>query len=483
MSDPHGFLKYSRQESKYRPAIERAQDFKEIYEVVPPETVTQQATRCMDCGVPFCQSNYGCPVENHIPEWNNLVARGMWREALEILHSTNNFPEFTGRLCPAPCESACVLGVNSSAVTIRSIEWQIIETGFASGWISPQPSRTRTHKKIAIVGSGPAGLAAAQQLARLGHEITVFEKAQYAGGLLRYGIPDFKFEKMQVERRIEQLRAEGVVFKFSHALGENIFLADLEKQFDAVALTIGAERPRDLSVEGRDLNGIHFAMDYLTQQNRLVSGELKDLSITAEKKHVVVIGGGDTGSDCVGTAHRQGALSVTQIEILPQPSVNRSGETPWPLWPLQLRTSHAHLEGGERKWSLVTQKFFGEDQKVKGLLLGPIEWQGQGYVRSAEPSFELKADLVILAMGFLGPKIETETGGLTHESQSRARTIWGDLPIQTDSRGCVVTNSAYQSHVPKIFAAGDVRRGASLIVWAIAEGRKMATSIDSFLRK
>ncbi len=468
MADPRGFLKYPREGPKRRPVELRVLDWKEFYEPMPEEKLQIQSARCMDCGVPFCQSSNGCPVVNLIPEWNDLVHRGRWKDALKALHTTNNFPEFTGRLCPAPCESACVLGINSDPVSIRVIEWNIIDKGFDEGWVQPVLPTSRTGKTVAIVGSGPAGLAAAQQLARAGHSVTVFEKADRIGGLLRYGIPDFKMEKWVLDRRLEQLKAEGVVFNTGVHVGKDISGEDLRRRFDAVCLAMGAEQARDLLVPGRELKGIHLAMDYLTQQNRRNAGDtLTEEPITAKGKRVVIIGGGDTGSDCLGTAHRQGCVEAHQFEILPEPPPTRAPSTPWPLWPMQLRTSHAHEEGCDRRWSVSTTKFTGRNGHVTTLHAQQVRFENGRFVPIPGTDFELAVDLVLLAMGFTGP---VKNG------------LLDSLGVKYDARGNVAVDENFMTSVDGVFAGGDVRRGASLIVWAIAEGRKMAAGVDKYLR-
>lgn len=474
MGDPKGFLKIRREVPKRRAVEERVRDWREIYQPLPEETLKAQGARCMDCGTPFCQSATGCPVHNLIPDWNDLVYRGRWKDALKVLHSTNNFPEFTGRLCPAPCESACVLGIIDDPVAIRNIEQAIVDRGFEEGWVTPVLPETRTGKKAAVVGSGPAGLAAAQQLARAGHDVTVFEKADRIGGLLRYGIPDFKMEKGVLDRRLAQLRAEGVAFKTGVEVGKDLPAVELRRQFDAVLLAGGAMAPRDLRAPGRDLRGIHLAMEYLAQQNRRNAGDRipPNAEITAKGKRVVVIGGGDTGSDCVGTAHRQGAIAVTQFEILPEPPPRRSPATPWPNWPNMMRTSHAHEEGCRREWSVSTQRFSGVDDQVTRLQAVRVEWvaDDQGRQRMVEvpgSEFEVEADLVLLAMGFVHPVKEG---------------LLADLGVRLDARGNVAVDERYMTSVEGVFAAGDMKRGASLIVWAISEGRKAAEGIDRYLK-
>jgi glutamate synthase (NADPH/NADH) small chain len=442
----------------------RIRDWFEIYQPFPEETLRSQGARCMDCGVPFCHT--GCPLNNIIPDWNDLVYRGRWREAIRQLHTTNNFPEFTGRLCPAPCESSCVLGINEPPVTIKQIEKSIVDRAFEEGFIKPEPAETRTGKLVAIAGSGPAGLAAAQQLARAGHDVTVFEKSDRIGGLLRYGIPSFKMEKHLIDRRLEQLRAEGVKFETKAHVGANVPVEDLVKGFDALLLAGGAEQPRDLKVPGRELQGIHFAMDFLPQQNRRCEGDSvpEAGAILATGKRVVIIGGGDTGADCLGTCHRQGALSVTQFELLPKPPDERSPSTPWPLWPMQLRVESSHEEGGVRDWNVSTVKFTGDEHgRVRQLHAVRVDAK-LNPIPGTE--FSLEADLVLLAMGFLGP---VKNGPIAQ------------LGVKLDGRGNVSTDERFMSSIPGVFAAGDMRRGQSLIVWAIAEGRKAARGIDLYL--
>jgi glutamate synthase (NADPH/NADH) small chain len=458
-----GFKEYTRETPVRRPVNERVNDYLEVYQPFPEEKVRVQAARCMDCGIPFCHT--GCPVNNIIPDWNDLVYRDHWKEALRVLHATNNFPEFTGRICPAPCEAACVLGINEPPVTIKLIEKMIVERAWEQGWVEPEPPETRTKKRVAVAGSGPAGLAAAQQLNRAGHWVTVFEKADRPGGLLRYGIPDFKLEKQVLDRRIEQMMAEGVRFQTRAHIGGNIPAADLRKEFDAILLAGGSESPRDLKVPGRELQGIHFAMEFLPQQNKRNAGDPVRDQILATGKRVVIIGGGDTGADCLGTCHRQKARSVHQFEIMPMPPEERSPSTPWPLWPLQLRSEAAHEEGGLRDWSLATAKFTGDDQgqvqQLHATRVGP------------PPKFELlpgteltmEVDLVLLALGFLGP---VKPGMLEQ------------LGVNLDARSNVATEN-YMTSVRGVFAAGDMRRGQSLVVWAISEGRKAAAAVDQYL--
>jgi glutamate synthase (NADPH) small chain len=468
VADSRGFLKYTREGPQRRPVELRVRDWKELYEPFPDEKLKVQGARCMDCGVPFCQSLTGCPVVNLIPEWNDLVHRGRWKDALKALHATNNFPEFTGRLCPAPCESACVLGINSDPVSIRIIEWNIIDKGFEEGWVEPVLPVVCTGKRIAIVGSGPAGLAAAQQLVRTGHEVTVFEKADRIGGLLRYGIPDFKMEKWVLDRRLEQMRKEGVLFEPGACVGVDIDIKVLRRDYDAVLLAIGAEQPRELPVPGRDLKGIHLAMDYLTQQNKRVAGDIvPGEEISAKGKRVVIIGGGDTGSDCLGTAHRQGCVEVHQFELLPEPPLTRAESTPWPLWPMQLRTSHAHEEGCDREWSISTTKFSGQDGQVTKLHATRVKFEHSKVIPVPGSEVEMDADLVLLAMGFVGP---VKSG------------LLDSLELQYDHRGNVTVDEHFMTNVDGVFATGDTKRGASLIVWAIAEGRKAAAGVHHYLQ-
>jgi glutamate synthase (NADPH/NADH) small chain len=466
MGKDTGFLEYTRELAPRRSATKRVNDWFEIYLDFPADKLRTQAARCMDCGVPFCQT--GCPVNNLIPDWNDLVYRGRWKEAVRQLHATNNFPEFTGRICPAPCEASCVLGINQPAVTIKQIEKNIVERGFAEGWIHPEPPQNHTGKKIAIVGSGPAGLAAAQQLCRAGHSVVVHEKADRIGGLLRYGIPEFKMEKHIVDRRLEQMSAEGVKFITNAEVGKNIAVEDLRSDFDAIVLAGGAEQPRELNVPGRELKGIHYAMDFLPQQNRRCYGDTIDseTEILATGKRVVIIGGGDTGADCLGTCHRQKPLSIHQFEIMPKPPDERSPLTPWPLWPMQLRVEGAHEEGGIRDWNIATTKFTGSNsgyvEQLHAVRVGPPPT----FTPIAETEFMMQADLVLLAMGFAGPV----RNGLIDQ-----------LGVKLDSRGNVATDQDYMSSVPGVFAAGDMRRGQSLVVWAIAEGRKAAEGVHAYL--
>jgi glutamate synthase (NADPH) small chain len=459
-----GFVEYARETPQRRPVEHRVNDWFEVYQEFDEEKVRTQGARCMDCGVPFCHT--GCPLNNIIPDWNDLVYRDRWHAAIRVLHSTNNFPEFTGRICPAPCEAACVLGINEPPVTIKVIEKTIIEHAFHEGWIHPEPPPARTGKRVAIVGSGPAGLAAAQQLNRAGHSVTVFEKADRIGGLLRYGIPEFKMEKWVLDRRLEQLAAEGVEFKTNVHVGHAIRGDELRQDFDAILLAGGAEQPRDLAIPGRELKGIHFAMEFLPQQNKRCAGDEVPDQILATGKRVVIIGGGDTGADCLGTSHRQKAASVHQFEIMPMPPADRAPQTPWPLWPLQLRVESSHEEGGIRDWSIGTVEFSGDERgNVRGLKTIRV-----GPPPKFEPlpgtEFTLDADLVLLAMGFTGPV----KNGLLEQ-----------LGVNLDARGNVATGANYATNVPGVFAAGDLRRGQSLVVWAIAEGRKAAEGINRYL--
>ncbi len=472
MGESKGFLKYKRQEVGYRPVEERIRDFDELNLPLTPDEIHQQVARCMSCGIPFCHG-MGCPLGNRIPEFNELVYKGKWKAACDNLHSTNNFPEITGRVCPALCEAACCLGINDQPVLIRHIEFQIVEKGFEKGWIKPLVPEKKTGKRVAIVGSGPAGLAAAQQIARAGHEVLIFEKEDKPGGLLRYGIPDFKLDKKIIERRLEQMRIEGVGFRCGIQVGEDVSTSYMKQTFDALLLTMGAGKPRDLDVEGRELDGIHFAWDYLKQQNKRCSDELiTEKMINAEGKNVIVIGGGDTGSDCVGTAIRQGAKLIHQLEILPKPPEERPPETPWPMWPKIMRTSSSHEEGCERQWGVMTKKFTGEDGKVKELHGCEVDWvkdeEGNWKLKEKSGSeFVLKADLVLLAMGYVH---------VVHEG------IVKDLDLELDNRGNVRVNN-YQTSKPWVFAAGDTVDGASLVVNAIDGGRKAAEAVDNWLKK
>ena len=474
-----GFMEFQRlKEASEEPQL-RTRHYKEFILHLGDAEAKVQGARCMDCGIPFC--NTGCPVNNIIPDWNDMVYRGSYREALETLHSTNNFPEFTGRICPAPCESACTLGINSDPVGIKSIEHFIIDKGWENGWVVPQPSALRTGKKIAIVGSGPAGMAAAQQLARVGHDVTVFEKSDRVGGLLRYGIPDFKMEKIHIDRRVEQMEAEGVTFRTGVLIGkdfpvsvanlakETIFPEQLEKDFDAVIIAGGAEQPRDLPVPGRELKGVHFAMDFLPQQNKVDAGDKIKDQIRATGKHVIVIGGGDTGSDCVGTSNRHGAASVAQFELMPQPPEHENKPMVWPYWPTKLRTSSSHEEGCDRDWAVATKRLEGKNGKLDKLIAARVEWQDGRMQEVPNSEFEMKADLVFLAMGFVSPVMQVlDAFGVEKDSRGNAKA-------STDGEGC------YQTSVPKVFAAGDMRRGQSLVVWAIREGRQCARAVDAFL--
>jgi glutamate synthase (NADPH/NADH) small chain len=475
-----GFMEFERLEEGYKPVPERLKNYKEFVIGLDDKQATQQAARCMDCGTPFCNS--GCPVNNIIPDFNDMVFRKDWENAIQTLHSTNNFPEFTGRICPAPCESACTLNVNDDAVGIKSIEHAIIDRAWAEGWVTPQLPPHKTGKKVAVVGSGPAGMAAAQQLARVGHDVTLFEKNDRVGGLLRYGIPDFKMEKIHIDRRVEQMKAEGVNFRCGVLIGElpkdskvtnwakeTISAAQLQKDFDAVVLTGGSEQSRDLPVPGRELAGIHFAMEFLPQQNKVNAGDkLKD-QLRAEGKHVIVIGGGDTGSDCVGTSNRHGAASVTQFELMPEPPVEENRPMTWPYWPIKLRTSSSHEEGCEREFAISTQAFIGDKGKVTGLKTVRVEWKDGKMQEVAGSEQLLKADLVLLAMGFVAP-VSTVLKAFGVDADSR-----GNAKASTDFTG------GYATNVPKVFAAGDIRRGQSLVVWAIREGRQAARAVDEFL--
>ena len=464
-----GFMELQRIAEVADPINARVRHFREFIHTLDDGAAAKQGARCMDCGIPFCQS--GCPVNNIIPDWNDLVYRKQWKEALDVLHSTNNFPEFTGRICPAPCEAACTLNINNDPVGIKSIEHFIIDKGYENGWVVPQPPSHKTGRRVAVVGSGPAGLACAQQLARAGHDVVVFEKEDRIGGLLRYGIPDFKMEKHWIDRRMAQMSIEGVDFRPNAHVGGDVPAAELLAQFDAIALTGGAEKPRDLPVPGRDLPGVHYAMEFLPQQNRIVAGDRVTEQIVAKGRNVVVIGGGDTGSDCVGTSNRQGALSVTQFELLPQPPELENKPLVWPYWPIKLRTSSSHEEGCERDWSVATKRFEGNG-RVERLIAARVEWQrdANGGMRMMEvpgTEFTLKADLVLLAMGFTGPG---DTG------------LVEQLAVERDARSNVkATTDDYRTSVAKVFAAGDMRRGQSLVVWAIREGRQCARAIDEFL--
>jgi len=474
-----GFMEYQRLKEASEAPQTRKKHYKEFVMHLSDADAKVQGARCMDCGIPFCNS--GCPVNNIIPDWNDMVYRGAYQEALDTLHSTNNFPEFTGRVCPAPCETACTLGINNDPVGIKSIEHFIIDKGWENGWVVPQPAEKKTGKKVAIVGAGPAGLAAAQQLARAGHDVTVFEKNDRVGGLLRYGIPDFKMEKSHIDRRVKQMEAEGVQFRTGVLVGKDfpasvtnwskktVSPEELDKEFDAVVLTGGAEQPRDLPVPGRDLKGVHFAMDFLPLQNKVVAGDKVKDQISAAGKHVVVIGGGDTGSDCVGTSNRHGAASVAQFELLPQPPEQENKPLVWPYWPTKLRTSSSHEEGCERDWAVATKRLEGKGGKVEKLIAARVEWKDGKMVEVPDSEFEMKADLVLLAMGFVSPVAQVlQAFGVELDARGNAKA-------GTEGEGC------YKTSAPKIFAAGDMRRGQSLVVWAIREGRQCARAVDEFL--
>jgi glutamate synthase (NADPH) small chain len=471
MGKPTGFIEIQRKKHPTRPVEERIHDWREVYLPSPTADLMEQGARCMDCGIPFCHQ--GCPLGNLIPDWNDLVYRDKWRTAIDRLHATNNFPEFTGRLCPAPCEGSCVLGINDDAVTIKDIEVSIIDRAYAEGWVTPQLPATRSWKKVAVIGSGPAGLAAADQLNRAGHLVTVFEKSDRIGGLLRYGIPEFKMEKRILDRRLALMEAEGVVFRPRVNVGVDVPMKRLRSDFDAILLAGGAGQPRDLKVPGRDLNGIHFAMEFLTLQNRRCEGDQipDEAFISANDRDVVIIGGGDTGADCLGTVHRQGARSVHQLELMPVPPEARAADNPWPQWPLIFRTSPAHEEGGERLYSVATQQFLGDRKgRVRALQATKVEMVRKDghvdFVPVPGSEFEIKTDLVLLAMGFLGP----ERGPLLQ-----------DLGVTLTSRGNVGRDGRWMTNVPGVFTAGDMQRGQSLIVWAIAEGRSAARAIDQYL--
>jgi len=475
-----GFMEFARIEEGYSPVVERVKHYKEFVVGLDAAQAGKQAARCMDCGTPFCSN--GCPVNNIIPDFNDLVYRNDWRNAILVLHSTNNFPEFTGRICPAPCEAACTLNVNDDAVGIKSIEHAIIDRAWSEGWVTPQVAKRKTGKTVAVVGSGPAGMAAAQQLARVGHAVTLFEKNDRVGGLLRYGIPDFKLEKSHIDRRVEQMQKEGVTIRTGVLVGEmpkgskvtnwakeSIAAAELMANFDAVLLSGGAEQSRDLPVTGRELDGIHFAMEFLPQQNKVNAGDKLKGQLRADGKHVVVIGGGDTGSDCVGTSNRHGAASVTQFEVMPQPPVQENRPLTWPYWPMKLRTSSSHQEGCEREFAISTKAFIGDKGKVTGVQTVRVEWKDGKMVEIAGSEQVVRADLVLLAMGFVNP-VATVLESFGVEKDAR-----GNAKASTDLSG------GYQTTVPKVFAAGDIRRGQSLVVWAIREGRQAARAVDEFL--
>ncbi|MDP2032710.1 MAG: glutamate synthase subunit beta [Polaromonas sp.] len=479
-----GFMEYERIEEGYKPVPERLKNYREFVIGLDDAQANKQAARCMDCGTPFCNS--GCPVNNIIPDFNDMVFRADWKSAIDTLHSTNNFPEFTGRICPAPCEAACTLNVNDDAVGIKSIEHAIIDRAWAEGWVQPQPPQHKTGKKVAVVGSGPAGMAAAQQLARVGHDVTLFEKNDRVGGLLRYGIPDFKMEKVHIDRRVAQMQAEGVTFRTGVLVGkaqdplgkdskvtnwakETITPEQLQKDFDAVLLTGGAEQSRDLPVPGRDLAGVHFAMEFLPQQNKVNAGDKVKDQLRADGKHVIVIGGGDTGSDCVGTSNRHGAASVTQFELMPQPPEEENRPMTWPYWPIKLRTSSSHEEGCEREFAISTKELIGDGGKVTGLKTVRVEWKDGKMVEVAGSEQTLKADLVLLAMGVVAPvSAVLDAFGIERDGRGNAKA-------STDFTG------GYATNVPRVFVAGDIRRGQSLVVWAIREGRQAARSVDEFL--
>jgi glutamate synthase (NADPH/NADH) small chain len=462
-----GFMEYNRLSEANLPVVERVKNYKEFVLHLSDDQAKQQGARCMDCGIPFCTS--GCPVNNIIPDFNDLVYQQDWKSAIDVLHSTNNFPEFTGRICPAPCEAACTLNINADAVGIKSIEHAIIDKAWENDWVKPQIASHKTGKKVAIVGSGPAGMAAAQQLARVGHSVVVLEKNSRIGGLLRYGIPDFKMEKSHIDRRMTQMQAEGVEFRVNQHVGENVKADDLLAEFDAVILAGGAEHPRDLPVTGRDLDGVMYAMDFLTPQNQVVAGDTVPNQVMATNKHVVVIGGGDTGSDCVGTSNRHGAASITQFELMPQPPEQEDKQMVWPNWPLKMRTSSSHEEGANRDWSITTNALIGENGKVVGLTGAKVQWQAGKMQEVPNTEFTIKADLVLLAMGFVSP----------------IQKLLDAFAVEKDSRGNAKASTegldSYKTSKAKVFAAGDVRRGQSLVVWAIREGRQAACAVDEFL--
>ena len=462
-----GFMEYERLAEANLPVPDRVKNYKEFVLHLTDDQAKQQGARCMDCGIPFCTT--GCPVNNIIPDFNDLVYNQDWRQAIDVLHSTNNFPEFTGRICPAPCEAACTLSINNDAVGIKSIEHAIIDKAWENDWVTPQINPVKTGKKVAVVGSGPAGLATAQQLARAGHAVTVLEKNSRIGGLLRYGIPDFKMEKIHIDRRMAQMEAEGVTFKVNQHVGENVNADNLQKEFDAIVLAGGAEWPRDLPTKGRELDGVMFAMDFLPAQNKVVAGDTVPNQVMATNKHVVVIGGGDTGSDCVGTSNRHGALSITQFELMPQPPQKENKELVWPNWPLKMRTSSSHEEGANRDWSITTKELIGENGKVTHLVGAKVEWKDGKMNEIAGSEFTIPADLVLLAMGFVSPV-------------QKLLDVFG---VEKDARGNAKATTegatSYQTSKAKVFAAGDVRRGQSLVVWAIREGRQAARAVDEFL--
>jgi len=460
-----GFMEFTRLSEAAEQPQERLKHWREFVGHLSDKEAGTQGARCMDCGTPFCMS--GCPINNIIPDWNDLVYRQDWQQAIETLHSTNNFPEFTGRVCPAPCEAACTLNINNDPVGIKSIEHAIIDKAWESGWVKPLPAAARTGRRVAVIGSGPAGMSCAQQLARAGHDVVVFEKADRIGGLLRYGIPDFKMEKHLIDRRVEQMRAEGVEFRTGQNIGKDVAMQKLVDEFDAVVMAGGAEQPRDLPVPGRELAGVHFAMEFLPQQNKVVAGDAVANQIKATGKHVIVIGGGDTGSDCVGTSNRHGAASVTQFELLPQPPAEENKPMVWPYWPVKLRTSSSHEEGCKRDWSVATKRFEGKDGKVEKLVAARLEWKDGQMKEIPGSEFTLKADLVLLAMGFTGPM----PAGLLEQAK-----------VDRDGRGNVKADTEnYRTSAAKVFAAGDMRRGQSLVVWAIREGRQCARAVDEFL--
>ncbi|MEA3019580.1 MAG: glutamate synthase small chain [Actinomycetota bacterium] len=465
MGDATGFMKYVRETPTRRPVPVRLRDWQEVYEPFPVDALQAQAARCMDCGIPFCHN--GCPLGNLIPEWNDLIYRDRWHDAIERLHATNNFPEFTGRLCPAPCEASCVLGINDDAVTIKQVEVSIVERAFDEGWVVPVVPHITTGKKAAVIGSGPAGMAAAQQLTRAGHAVTVIERADRIGGLMRYGIPEFKMEKRFLDRRIAQMEAEGTVFRTSVNAGVDITAEQLQSEFDAVVLAGGATLWRDLPIPGRELGGIHQAMEYLPPSNRVQQGDIASTPISAEGKRVVIIGGGDTGADCLGTAHRHGAESIHQFEILPRPPDTRAESTPWPMWPLVYRTSSAHEEGGERVFSVNTECFLGDDDgHVRALRAHEVTMVEGRFEKVEGTDFELPCELVLLAMGFVGPE---------------KHALFDQLGVELNARGNVARDSEWMTNVPGVFVAGDMGRGQSLIVWAIAEGRSAAAAVDRYL--